>query len=997
MSGGYYQLLRTNSEDGDKLEGLDERGTPLLASVRPLWFRIRDAVSPTKYSYKSILSPRRLSRDSDTTTSSNSSILQVGRQCSTRRRHPRNRLVLVYSVIVGLIISFAIYGAHRDEIDSFYYEQFKMVTPGAACLADQSSPESYVLWSPSTWKNRAIYHCITQKAAPLAPGPFSSPRGQLGSTLRPYRPLPSACLDDYYTNGTICSDWQRTKFDIIWTWVNGSDAMITRARRKALKALAHSQLENPEEEDEGADDDGDEAQEEANAHLYRDHDELKHSLRSVLQNFRESTKKFIILTSDFEFPVSYSPLKYLLGLDKRSTVPQQDVSAKQRKRKRSLDSSEQPPSEELEEDLEEDEEPFAFARLGLLPQWLRFDGISGGHSDGAQAPGQWRDGDVQLEVVHHAEVYEEYDGTVFNSNSIESQLGNLAGNEAFIYFNDDCFFASPLSSADFHTQHYGLVFRLIAYPFLLLNPVHYPTGSGTGEWRPMQFTNWLISERFGYRRRPYTMHQVKVLQGGLMREMWESWREQEAINRDHKFRGLGGLDEVLPDESKDNDVDALYWPPKPQPPEEDDDVVGTTEQLKRMIKRHVEGRDEPVANTTVPSEEQQARRKQGGIVEDDEQDTGRGPMVNEKGLVDDGDAHVMFLFTHFVVERSREAMLWSWIVATLGGDRDEFGITQRNQAWKTLVEDTNSELRNHGIVEVLVEKRKTTEPWRIQWSLDRESDTLKASEYLFSSQDGYAYSYYDQKKGLEWWHDESTWWPTLYNGDHFYPEPKDRPEWSKCSIDWNVCFGSEMSSASEIFKRIAFEKIECGDCILKALVKASGDLGLSALLPPADRVYRTENGGTSETETPPSPIPIGDEDVPPHLPLTSHWKTANFSLPAVFASGYWDKDGNGVGLREWVQRMLERYRYVIADTKNLFSVIHNPTDAEKTFAQLDDRTNVALVTINDDLNEKPQQTDARMREWFDYRWSTPAAWEEPNPAGHAPQGFDWPFEEKKRR
>jgi hypothetical protein len=151
----------------------------------------------------------------------------------------------------------------------------------------------------------------------------------------------------------------------------------------------------------------------------------------VLQNFRESTKKFIILTSDFEFPVSYSPLKYLLGLDKRSTVPQQSVPAK---RKRSLDdSSDQPGGEEIGEDEEPEgeDEPFSFARLGLLPQWLRFDEVQGAHVDPhAQAPGQWRDGDVQLEVVHHAEVYDEYDGTVFNSNSIESQLGNLGGNNA---------------------------------------------------------------------------------------------------------------------------------------------------------------------------------------------------------------------------------------------------------------------------------------------------------------------------------------------------------------------------------------------------------------------------------------------------------------------------------------------------------------------------------------------------------------------------------------
>jgi hypothetical protein len=90
----------------------------------------------------------------------------------------------------------------------------------------------------------------------------------------------------------------------------------------------------------------------------------------------------------------------------------------------------------------------------------------------------------------------------------------------------------------------------------------------------------------------------------------------------------------------------------------------------------------------------------------------------------------------------------------------------------------------------------------------------------------------------------------------------------------------------------------------------------------------------------------------------------------------------------------------VADTGNYFSVIHDPVDAERTFADLDDRPNVALVTINDDLNASPEQTDVRMREWFEYKWPTPAAWEEPDSSGRVPQGFDslpWsPLEEKKR-
>ena len=142
----------------------------------------------------------------------------------------------------------------------------------------------------------------------------------------------------------------------------------------------------------------------------RDHDELRHSLRSVLQYFRESTKKFIILTSDFEFPVSYSPFKYLLGLEKRSYETRGATHAGFAARRRNIES---------EEDYEDEDEPYATARLGLLPQWLVFDlpeeQVPGQPPVPAkQTIGQWKDGDISLEVVHHAEVFDQYEGTVFN-------------------------------------------------------------------------------------------------------------------------------------------------------------------------------------------------------------------------------------------------------------------------------------------------------------------------------------------------------------------------------------------------------------------------------------------------------------------------------------------------------------------------------------------------------------------------------------------------------
>lgn len=45
------------------------------------------------------------------------------------------------------------------------------------------------------------------------------------------------------------------------------------------------------------------------------------------------------------------------------------------------------------------------------------------------------------------------------------------------------------------------------------------------------------------------------------------------------------------------------------------------------------------------------------------------------------DAHMGFIAAHFVVERWREGLLWSWIVARLGGRNDEWDQTTTDQAW----------------------------------------------------------------------------------------------------------------------------------------------------------------------------------------------------------------------------------------------------------------------------------------------------------------------------
>lgn len=79
-----------------------------------------------------------------------------------------------------------------------------------------------------------------------------------------------------------------------------------------------------------------------------------------------------------------------------------------------------------------------------------------------------------------------------------------------------------------------------------------------------------------------------------------------------------------------------------------------------------------------------------------------------------------------------------------------------------------------------------------------------------------------------------------------------------------------------------------------ALLKASGRLGLSAFLPPTDRVLPSLAGKTTAV----------DGEVP-HLPLVEHWEDGEFSLREVMGAS------RDVGVRDWTLNLLQRYRFVI--------------------------------------------------------------------------------------
>ncbi|KAG8792526.1 hypothetical protein FRC17_008583, partial [Serendipita sp. 399] len=274
-----------------------------------------------------------------------------------------------------------------------------------------------------------------------------------------------------------------------------------------------------------------------------DHDELRYSLRSVLQHFANNTKKFHVLTTD---------VGDRLG-----------------------------------------------NRYGLLPQWLNF-------TTSQENVAVWQDADVELVFTHH-------------SQALRVSTGRQ---------NDDFFFARDLSPSDFYSSVYGVVLRLD--PGLLVPAEERPVDTPSGEWQPLKYSNWLLSERFGYRSRPYMIHVAKTLSPTILSEINAIWDAEFAETASHRFRGQR-------------------------------------------------------------------------------------------------DVYTTFLHGHYIVERWRELLLWSWCVARIGKDDNGWGEEELGRAWEEL-----GGYEYQDAITVRIQLRKTLEKERVDRNLrDAGEDVPKATKYIF--------------------------------------------------------------------------------------------------------------------------------------------------------------------------------------------------------------------------------------------------------------------------
>ena len=205
-------------------------------------------------------------------------------------------------------------------------------------------------------------------------------------------------------------------------------------------------------------------------------------------------------------------------------------------------------------------------------------------------------------------------------------------------------------------------------------------------------------------------------------------------------------------------------------------------------------------------------------------------------------------------------------------------------------------------------------------------------------------------------------------------QPGANTDTNRCEIDLEQCFSSafwtrhEEVAPEEMFKRFAFQQPKCGDCMIMALVTASGPLGLKTFFPEKGATFLNKPLHPMEARRSyPKYLP------PPHLPLTPTWEDADFSLESVLRTT--SMPGEEVDLRQWCMRLLSRYQYLSGRSHYQFHMLFNPDQAKNVFNSIDKTPGVSILGMNDDINNRYEVVRGMMGEWFEKRWPLKAYWE----------------------
>ncbi|GAA5876084.1 hypothetical protein JCM16303_007016 [Sporobolomyces ruberrimus] len=300
--------------------------------------------------------------------------------------------------------------------------------------------------------------------------------------------LEDECVERLIAKGEICRDWPKeaNAVDAVWTWANGSDPLLQVWRAEVTASLSGKVSQGIAM-----------IRATKRARHFRDHDELRYSIRSALDSFA---------------PGSLSHL-HLLAADLPTNTLLRDTIDPQTPADTTLD-----PSVPVLVNSD---------RIGQVPRWLSSNPSS------SRPP---------LSISHHSAFFvNESNLPTFNSLSIESQFPFLSEVKAefFLYMNDDTFLLGrgSLVETDVGSPLLGQVFRLQSDLSVGSSSPDELALRPEGEWASLERANWLLDQRFGKRERNYLAHIPKAMSMPILREIGLIWGEELEETASSRFRG----------------------------------------------------------------------------------------------------------------------------------------------------------------------------------------------------------------------------------------------------------------------------------------------------------------------------------------------------------------------------------------------------------------------------------------------------------------------------
>ncbi|KAG0280689.1 Xanthine phosphoribosyltransferase 1 [Linnemannia exigua] len=343
-------------------------------------------------------------------------------------------------------------------------------------------------------------------------------------------------------------------FDVVYTWVNGSDPewqfskTIYESKQPILTRIKAEKVES------------------RTVGRYRDNDELRHSVRSAYKFGKNVIRKIHISTADVIEEGLWTLWQDKLKEEEEEERKRQEQEGKEMRKEEGVTREPQAESTQFfKRDRHDFDMWMEFAKTHSANRTTAVKGMEvddkyiiadeepparpfvrrsvGSGEEVGQVP-TWLDRSPvsreKIDVAHHSTFFKNKDNLpVYCSVAIESQLYRIPNlSEVFIYMNDDEYFGMEMAQSDFWTPHYGLVLQMNPANLVLPHPRDFTMVDplNRGYLDNLYFTNYLLSKRFGFRYRPFLDHIVQVGSRSLLKETEALWPEAFLQTEKSHFR-----------------------------------------------------------------------------------------------------------------------------------------------------------------------------------------------------------------------------------------------------------------------------------------------------------------------------------------------------------------------------------------------------------------------------------------------------------------------------